>query len=111
MEDTKQILSFTKMQGAGNDFIFFENQNFEDLQRLAPKLCDRHYGIGADGIILMGKSEVAECSMRISNADGSEEPMCGNGIRCAVKYVIDLGIVARDINPVRVETQSGIKTV
>jgi diaminopimelate epimerase len=97
------------MQGAGNDFIIIDdNQNlsFEDLQRLAPKLCDRHFGIGADGIILVGKSakEVGECSMRISNADGSEEPMCGNGIRCLVKYVIDNGIVSSDINPVRVET-------
>jgi diaminopimelate epimerase len=97
------------MQGAGNDFIIIDdNQNlsFEDLQRLAHKLCDRHFGIGADGIILVGKSdkEVGECSMRISNADGSEEPMCGNGIRCLVKYVIDNGIVSNDINPVRVET-------
>ena len=102
------------MQGAGNDFIIVDhdqNLSFEDLQRLAPKLCDRHFGVGADGIILVGKSDKGECSMLISNADGSEEPMCGNGIRCLVKYVIDKGIVSRDINPVRVETQSGVKAV
>ena len=97
------------MQGTGNDFIIVDNDqnlSFEHLQRLAPKLCDRHFGVGADGVILVGKSDqlVGECSMRISNADGSEEPMCGNGIRCLVKYVIDNGIVSQDINPVRVET-------
>jgi diaminopimelate epimerase len=52
----------------------------------------------------VGKSDKGECSMLISNADGSEEPMCGNGIRCLVKYVVDKGIVSRDINPVRVDT-------
>ena len=99
---------FQKMHGLGNDFILMngiEPSNF-NLQELAIKLCDRHQGIGADGIILILPSEIADVKMRIINSDGSEANMCGNGIRCFAKYVYD-----NQINTAKsftIETGAGI---
>ena len=84
-------MKFQKMHGLGNDFILFNDldpMKF-DLSALAIRLCDRHQGIGADGIILILPSEVADVKMRIINSDGSEANMCGNGIRCFAKYIYD----------------------
>lgn len=84
-------MKFQKMHGLGNDFILMDEIDplKFDLAALAIKLCDRHQGIGADGIILILPSEIADVKMRIINSDGSEADMCGNGIRCFAKYVYD----------------------
>jgi diaminopimelate epimerase len=86
--------SFAKYVGCGNDFILFDNRHLEFpfyLPDLIPKLCHRQYGIGADGLIVLELSELADCRFRIFNADGSEAEMCGNGIRCFVKWLKMLG--------------------
>jgi diaminopimelate epimerase len=84
-------MKFQKMHGLGNDFILMDEivPSITDLPALAIRLCDRHQGIGADGIILILPSEIAAVKMRIINSDGSEANMCGNGIRCFAKYVYD----------------------
>lgn len=79
-------VSFTKAEGAGNDFVLFEDLGGIELASLAPKLCDRRFGIGADGIILVEPSEIADFRMRYFNADGSEA-VCNNGMRCVAKYL------------------------
>ncbi len=102
--------SFTKWQGCGNDFVlvngFSERLDEEDLGALAQKICDRHYGIGADGLILVLPSKAADFRMRILNADGSEAEMCGNGIRCFAGVVHDEGL--SDKKEFTVETGAGI---
>lgn len=97
------------MHGLGNDYIYFDCMRGEvaEPERLARRLSDRHFGIGGDGIILLCPSAVADCKMRMFNADGSEGKMCGNGIRCVGKLAHDLGYVTG--NTCTVETLSGIK--
>ncbi|MGN0343074.1 MAG: diaminopimelate epimerase [Roseburia sp.] len=104
-------MKFTKMHGCGNDYVYvnvFEEQ-IKDENQFAIKVSDRHFGIGSDGLITIGPSEVADFRMRMYNADGSEGNMCGNGIRCVGKYVYDYGMT--DQTTVTVETKSGIKTL
>lgn len=104
-------MKFTKMQGAGNDYIYInclEGQP-EDPASLSIRLSDRHFGVGGDGIILICPSEKADFKMRMFNADGSEAEMCGNGIRCFGKYVRDKGLTSK--TEVSVETLAGIKTL
>ncbi|MEG0875113.1 MAG: diaminopimelate epimerase [Clostridiales bacterium] len=101
-------LNFTKMNGLGNDFVIVENLNGElpdDLNDLAKKVCDRHFGIGADGLLVVLPSEINDIRMRIINNDGTEAQMCGNGIRCFAAYVYDKGIVPK--NEMKVETAAG----
>lgn len=76
-------IKFTKMVGTGNDFIILHAKPAGNFSKLAQQLCDRKFGIGADGVLLLGKAKGADLSMRIFNADGSEAEMCGNGARCA----------------------------
>ncbi len=104
-------LAFSKLHGTANDFVYVDaRRGFPgDPVRLAPVLCDRHHGIGADGLILLLDSERADCRMKIYNADGSVAEMCGNGIRGFAKFVLDRGLVTRV--PLRVETDAGIKVV
>jgi len=99
------------MQGAGNDFIFVEDFNLEikDECKLAKKLCDRHFGIGADGLVIVRNSDVAEAKMIIINADGSRANMCGNAIRCFGKYIYEKKIV--DKTKFSVETGDGVKEI
>ncbi len=101
-------MKFTKMHGLGNDFIFFENlDNIEmDYSALAVKLCHRQLGIGADGIVVVLPSEVADLRMRIINADGSEANMCGNAIRCYAKYAYERGLIGS--KTFKIETFAGI---
>ena len=90
---------FTKMQGAGNDYIYvdcFSQPIPSDPAALARAVSDRHFGIGADGLILICPAEGADAEMRMFNADGSYSEMCGNGIRCVAKFVHDHGIAVRD---------------
>jgi diaminopimelate epimerase len=105
-------MKFTKMQGAGNDYIYIDarDQN-EDWASIARKMSDRHFGIGGDGIILIQESELADLRMRMFNADGSEGEMCGNGIRCFAKYAIDHRIVRRPQQALSVDTLAGIRRV
>ena len=101
--------SFTKMHGTGNDYVYVDlfQQKLENQAEGAKVVSDRHFGIGADGLICIAPSETADCRMIMYNADGSEGAMCGNGIRCVAKYVYDHGIVRKD--HMSVETKSGIK--
>ena len=104
-------MNFFKMQGAGNDFIFIEDFKYEikDESKLALKLCDRHLGIGADGLVIVRESETANAKMVIINADGSRANMCGNAIRCFGKYVYEHKIANGD--KFSVETGDGIKDI
>ena len=102
-------MRFTKMQGLGNDFLVLYDYVPEDVAPLSVALCDRHFGVGADGVIYISPSLVADCRMRIFNADGSEARMCGNGIRCVGKYLYDNGLIRRE--RITVETLSGVKTL
>ena len=99
------------MHGIGNDYVYFDcmNQPLENAEELAVRLSDRHFSIGGDGIILLCPSKIADCRMRMFNADGSEGKMCGNGIRCVGKLAHDLGYVKGET--CRIETLSGIKTL
>ncbi len=105
------LKKFYKLHGIGNDYIYFDcmKEPLAGVESLAVRLSDRHFSIGGDGIILLCPSTVADCKMRMFNADGSEGKMCGNGIRCVGKLAHDLGYVEGDI--CRVETLSGIKTL
>ena len=111
MRTEKQTFEFTKMQGCGNDYIYFNcfDQRIDNPEGLALNLSDRHFGIGGDGVILICRSKVADAKMRMFNLDGSEGKMCGNGIRCVAKFMRDNGIVDKD--EMTVETLSGIMTV
>lgn len=100
--------SFTKWQGTGNDFVMIDclKEPEADYVSAAVELCDRHYGIGADGILLVLPSDKADIRMQIINADGSEAEMCGNGIRCFASYVYEKGYVKSE--EFTVETGAGI---
>lgn len=102
-------MKFTKMHGNGNDFIVIED--FSNLIKnegeLARQLCDRHFGIGGDGILIVRNSDKADIQMVIINSDGSYAAMCGNGIRCFAKYVYDNELVKDQ--EIKIETGDGIK--
>lgn len=101
-------MKFVKMHGLGNDFVFIEDKQGQnkDFAPLAQKICNRHTGVGADGLIVIVPSTVADVRMRIINNDGSEAEMCGNGIRCFAKYVYEHHIM--DKTEFMVETMAGI---
>jgi diaminopimelate epimerase len=102
-------MRFTKMHGAGNDYIYInamEEGLPDDLGELAIQMSHRRFGVGADGIILIVASDKADAGMRMFNADGSESEMCGNGIRCVAKYVYDHGIARR--KDLKIETGAGV---
>ena len=109
----KHEIHFTKMHGAGNDYIYVNTllYNIDKPEELARKWSDRHKGIGSDGLVLIGKSPIPEAdfTMRIFNADGSEAMMCGNASRCVGKYVYEKGMTTS--REVRLLTPSGIKTI
>jgi diaminopimelate epimerase len=103
------MLKFEKYHGTGNDFIIFNDTEDYDPSRLAQKVCDRHFGIGSDGMMLVEHSDIADVKMVFYNADGSIAPMCGNGIRCFAKYVYDHKMV--ESQEFSVETLAGIMKV
>ena len=111
--DTIDIaMRFTKMHGAGNDYVLLDaRQQERDWSALARTLCDRHSGVGSDGLLLVAPSSVADIRMRMYNPDGSEAEMCGNGIRCFAKYVLERKIAQVSEGPLRVETCNGILNV
>ena len=102
---------FTKMQGAGNDYVYVNcfEQEVSDPSALARIISDRHFGVGGDGLILILPSDSADVRMRMFNADGSESQMCGNGVRCVAKFAHDHGLTSA--NPLCVETLAGQKTI
>lgn len=105
-------MKFTKMQGAGNDFVLIETADSRrNWSRLAVAVCDRHFGIGADGLLLIMPSKVADFRMRIFNLDGSEAEACGNGLRCSAKYVLDRKLAGTRRREMTVETMCGTRTV
>lgn len=103
-------MRFTKMHGAGNDYIyvncFAETKLPEDAVTLSQKISHRRFGVGSDGLILIEPSAIADARMRMFNADGSESEMCGNGIRCVAKYVYDHGIAQKQ--SMKIETGRGV---
>lgn len=105
------MINFTKMHGAGNDYIYIDcfEQQIDDLGALSRRLSDRHFGVGGDGVILVCPSDVADAKMRMFNADGSEGRMCGNGIRCVGKFVYEKRGVKKPV--LTIETLAGIKTL
>jgi diaminopimelate epimerase len=107
-EKLQKKVHCTKMHGLGNDYLYFYGEQ-QQPEELARKLSHRHFGVGADGIIIISPSAKADFRMRIFNADGSEAMMCGNGIRCVGKYVFDKGYT--DKQNLTIETNSGIKEV
>jgi diaminopimelate epimerase len=104
-------MRFTKMHGAGNDFLIFDPGEVEgaDLPALARKVCDRHFGVGADGILIPSPTPEADLEMVYLNADGSPSEMCGNGLRCLARYARDYEIV--DGDTLTVATGAGVKKV
>src|SRR5947209_3540465 len=105
-------MRFTKMHGAGDDYVYvdcFQDSAPADPAALSRAISDRHFGVGGDGLILIGPSEKADARMRMFNADGSEAEMCGNGLRCVAKFVYDHGIARKP--RLAVETGRGVLTV
>ena len=111
MRTERQLLRFAKMQSSGNDYIFIDNfdGSVTSPESLCVTLCAPHFGIGANGIVLMEPSDIADAKMRHFNRDGSEGRLAGNNLRCVGKYLYDKGIVTKDT--LTVETASGVKTL
>ena len=111
MRNERLKLKFVKMHGSGNDYIYFDNRDkrINCPESLAISVCNRNYGIGSDGLILIEDSKKADALMRIFNKDGSEGKMAGNSIRCVAKYLYDNNIVKK--TAMRIETASGVKNL
>ncbi len=109
MRKARNKFKFSKMQGTGNDYIFIDNRDGQITcpESLCINFCDRHYGIGGYGIVLIENSDIADAKMRVFNRDGSEGKMAGNAIRCVAKYLYDNGIVVKE--EMAIETGAGIK--
>lgn len=103
-------MEFTKMQGAGNDFLLIDGfkYNYEEIVPKIKNLCDRRFGVGGDGVMTALPSESCDVKMYYYNSDGSQGEMCGNGIRCFVKFVYEKGIVKK--NFMKIETLAGVQT-
>lgn len=113
-ETMHNMIHFTKMDGAGNDYIYVDTTRYpiSDPQTASVKWSNRHTGIGSDGLVLIGKPSIlsgADFSMRIFNADGSEAKMCGNASRCIGKYLYERHLT--DSSEIKLETLSGVKTL
>lgn len=110
MEGKKKV-KFTKMHGAGNDYVYINAMEIvpDNLPPLSQMISDRHFGVGSDGLVVIMPSQVADFRMRMFNADGSEAEMCGNASRCIGKYVFEKGLA--DKTEVTLETLAGIKTL
>lgn len=99
-----KTINFTKMVASGNDFVIIENPK-SDPSTLAKEICDRRYGVGADGLLILERSKVADFKMRIFNPDGSEAEMCGNGARCVALYAKENKMAGHKM---RIDTIAGI---
>ena len=112
MESGKWFMDFIKMHGAGNDYIFFDCRKspVKSPSSLAASLSDRHFGVGGDGLVLIGGSDSCFCRMDMYNADGSRGEMCGNALRCVAKYLYDRDEIPAE-REIPVETLAGVRTV
>jgi len=100
-------INFTKMQGAGNDFILVEASSLsQNWSQMAIAMCDRHFGVGGDGLLLVLPSNIADFGMRMFNPDGSEAEACGNGLRCLARYILDKGLLSRKFEGGEVDKES-----
>lgn len=112
-------MRFSKLQGTGNDFILIDARTMQtEWTKLARTICDRHFGVGADGLILVQDSTIADLKMRLFNCDGSEAEVSGNGLRCFAKYAVEKGLIGKTSSRVgqgnhslTVETLSGVRKV
>jgi diaminopimelate epimerase len=112
-------MKFSKLQATGNDFILADARTMEvDWSKLARAMCDRHFGVGADGLILVQNSTSADLKMRLFNSDGSEAEVSGNGLRCFAKYAIEKGLTGKrsrqagqSYRLMTIETLSGVRKV
>ncbi len=104
-------MKFTKLQGAGNDFVLMETSDTgRDWSRLALAMCHRRFGIGSDGLLLLMPSDKADFRMRMFNPDGSEAEVCGNGLRCLVRYILDRGLIkGKKASDLSIETKAGVR--
>jgi len=103
-------MKFTKLQGTGNDFVLVETSDERrDWSNLALAMCERHFGIGSDGLLLLLPSNKADFRMRMFDPDGSEAEACGNGIRCLARYVYDNGLIDASTSQISVETIVGVR--
>ncbi len=104
-------MKFTKMQGLGNDYVYVDctERALPDPAALAARVSDRHFGVGSDGLICIGKSDCADFRMDMYNSDGSQAEMCGNGIRCVGKFVYDKGLTQK--TRITIETLAGVRTL
>ena len=111
IDGSAQGVRFTKLQATGNDFILIDAGELEhDWPTLAKAMCHRHFGVGADGLILLLKSSVADFGMRMLNPDGSEAEVCGNGLRCFARYVAARGLIG-DKSELAIDTIAGVRRV
>ena len=106
-------MDFTKMQGAGNDFVLVDGgaAHRRDWSKLAIAMCDRHYGVGADSVLVLLPSSKADFTMRTFDADGSEAETCGNGLRCLARHVLNRGLIGPGAEGVAIETLTRIVKV
>ena len=105
-------MKFTKMHGAGNDYVFVDGRSGDrDWPALSVAMSDRHLGVGSDGVIVLQSADDADVRMSMFNADGSQGEMCGNGIRCFVRFAIDNGAVSADKSRITVKTLAGVLEV
>jgi len=105
-------MNFTKLQGTGNDFILAETSDMQrDWSQVAVAMCDRHLGVGADGLLLLLPSKEAHFQMRVFDPDGSEAEACGNGLRCLAKYALEKGLISAGTDQILVETIAGVRKV
>ena len=103
-------MNFTKLQSAGNDFVLVETSDTQgDWSQVAVAICDRHFGVGADGLLLLLPSDIADFRMRMFNPDGSEAEACGNGLRCLVEYVVNMNLASSGAQEILVETMAGVR--
>ncbi len=103
-------MNFTKLQSIGNDFVLVETGDTQrDWSQVAAAICDRHFGVGADGLLLLLPSDSADFRMRMFNPDGSESEACGNGLRCLVEYVIKMKLADIKAREILVETMAGTR--
>ncbi|MDD6213739.1 MAG: diaminopimelate epimerase [Firmicutes bacterium] len=104
-------MKFTKMQGLGNDYVYVNcfEETVDNINEIAKKISDRHFGVGSDGLVLICPSDKADFRMDMYNSDGTQAEMCGNAIRCVAKYAHDRGLT--DKTSISIETLAGIKTL